>query len=170
MTYDLNLYRTSRLLCAAALLLFGSVSCVRHKDPARADRPNLILIATDDQNAQTLTLMPDVQCLLVESGTSFSQAFAPTPLCCPRRASILRGQYAHNHGVRSNDGVNGGFPSFSTRAVSLRHWRPSCKTRATTPHWWANISTPSLKAWYRLRTTRHPENVMCRRAGTSGTA
>ena len=27
---------------------------------------------------------------------------SPHPLCCPARAEILTGQYAHNNGVRSN--------------------------------------------------------------------
>ena len=99
------------LLSAALLLLFSGVSCVRTPLPG-ADRPNLILIVTDDQNADTLAFMPNVQRLLVDGGTRFTQAYAPTPLCCPARASLLSGQYAHNHGVRSNDGISGGFPKF----------------------------------------------------------
>ncbi len=71
--------------------------------------------------------MPTVQRLLVGQGTSFTSAYATTPLCSPSRASILTGQYAHNHGVRSNDGTSGGFPEFfasgaetSTLAASLQ--------------------------------------------------
>lgn len=86
-------------------------SCVRTRPP-QVGKPNIILIVTDDQNAETLAFMPNVQRLLIKGGTSFAQAFAPTPLCCSARASLLRGQYAHDHGVRSNDGVSGGFPRF----------------------------------------------------------
>ena len=32
----------------------------------------------------------------------FPDAFLSTPLCCPSRASILTGQYAHNTGVLDN--------------------------------------------------------------------
>jgi N-acetylglucosamine-6-sulfatase len=112
-------------LLSAVLLMFFSVSCVRDNRSDDAERPNIILIVTDDQNAQTIAFMPNLQRLLVEGGTSFSHAFSPTPLCCPGRASIMRGQYAHNHGVKSNDGVTGGFPKFfdaGNEASTLATW------------------------------------------------
>ena len=36
-------------------------------------------------------------------GMSFQNAFVSNSLCCPSRATIMRGQYSHNNGVWSND-------------------------------------------------------------------
>lgn len=106
----MSLHRFPPRLLAALILTLFAVSCIRQLPPG-SSRPNLILIVTDDQNANTTAFMPTLQNLMTE-GTTFTRAYAPTPLCCPGRASILRGQYAHNHGVRSNDGLSGGFPEF----------------------------------------------------------
>lgn len=111
-----------RLVAALVLAVFAA-SCVQELPPG-SDRPNVILIVTYDQNADTLAFMPTVQRLMAE-GTTFTRAYAPTPLCCPCRASLLRGQYPHNHGVRSNDGLSGGFPSFlasGAEASTLATW------------------------------------------------
>jgi N-acetylglucosamine-6-sulfatase len=89
------------------------------------DRPNVILIVTDDQLATSLALMPTLQRELVDGGVHLPNAFTSTPLCCPARVSILRGQYAHNHRVRSNGGPEGGFPKFYAtgfEASSLAPW------------------------------------------------
>jgi arylsulfatase A-like enzyme len=65
--------------------------------------PNILIIVTDDQRADhTLGVMPEVRRWFAEEGVRYSQAFATTPLCCPSRASIFTGQYAHNHGVINN--------------------------------------------------------------------
>ena len=83
--------------------------------PDSSSPPNIVLILTDDMDARAVACLPNVQALLAEQGVSFSNAFVTTPLCCPSRASILRGQYAHNHGVLNNNGEDGGFPAFYRR-------------------------------------------------------
>ena len=66
-------------------------------------RPNVLVIVTDDQRAtETMPVMEATRRLFVQGGTSFRNAFATTPVCCPSRVSIFTGQYAHNHGARGN--------------------------------------------------------------------
>ncbi len=66
-------------------------------------RPNVLIVLTDDQRAgETLRVMPRTRKLFKRNGRKFNQAYATTPLCCPSRASIMSGRYAHNHGVRNN--------------------------------------------------------------------
>jgi N-acetylglucosamine-6-sulfatase len=70
-----------------------------------APRPNVVVVVTDDQAVQTLRpdTMPAVTERVAGQGTSFTDAIVTTPLCCPSRASMLTGQYAHNNGVFRND-------------------------------------------------------------------
>jgi arylsulfatase A-like enzyme len=75
-------------------------------------RPNIVLILLDDLDAEGVAHMPSVRALLEERGTSFANFFVTTPVCGPARASLLRGQYAHNHGMQANTGANGGFSTF----------------------------------------------------------
>ena len=79
---------------------------------SRSQPANVLLIVADDMRYDDLAYMPKVQSLLVDKGTAFTNAYSPFPLCCPARASILTGQYAHNHGVLSNVGPYGGFGAF----------------------------------------------------------
>jgi arylsulfatase A-like enzyme len=58
---------------------------------------------------------------LVDDGLELTQAFMTTPLCCPSRASILSGSYAHRTGVYRNDGSNGGADDFDD-ASTLATW------------------------------------------------
>jgi arylsulfatase A-like enzyme len=66
-------------------------------------RPNILLIITDDQRYDTMEYMPRTRSLIFDQGVEFSHAYATTPRCCPSRASILTGLYAHRHGVTDND-------------------------------------------------------------------
>ena len=63
-------------------------------------RPNVLLVVTDDQRAtNTMWAMPKTLSTFA-GGTKYTNAFATTPLCCPSRATILTGRYAHNTGVK----------------------------------------------------------------------
>ena len=75
-------------------------------------RPNIILVVADDLDARSFAEMPYLSGLLHKQGVNFSRFYVTTPLCCPSRACILRGQYAHNHGVLRNNGQGGGFHTF----------------------------------------------------------
>ena len=76
------------------------------------EHPNVILILTDDLDAASISHMPNLRSLLIERGTTFENAFVTDPLCCPSRATILRGQYAHNHDILGNEPPHGGFEKF----------------------------------------------------------
>ncbi|MGH2703469.1 MAG: sulfatase-like hydrolase/transferase, partial [Actinomycetota bacterium] len=79
------------------------MACEPTTPDGRSDvRPNVLLIVTDDQPLGTMSAMPETTRLLRDEGTRFVNAFAATPNCCPSRASIMTGQYAHNHGVTQN--------------------------------------------------------------------
>lgn len=80
---------------------------------AGGGRPNIVLITTDDQRVDEMAWMPRTRRLIGDGGATFMNAISPHPLCCPARAEILTGQYAHNSGVRHNKGPWGGFPAFS---------------------------------------------------------
>ena len=66
------------------------------------DRPNVLVLMTDDMREDDLQFMPNARRLIGRAGVHFTNSFAPQPLCCPSRASFLTGQYTHNHGVWSH--------------------------------------------------------------------
>lgn len=92
------------LLCVLAVLSAGAPTT----GAPVVSRPTLVIVLTDDQRFDTIRHMPILQRELVAQGVTFTNAFVTTPLCCPSRASLLRGQYAHNTGVLTNGGGDRG--------------------------------------------------------------
>lgn len=70
----------------------------------RRTAPNIVVLLTDDQPASAFSpaVMPRTFELLTERGVRFGEAIAAPPLCCPFRAGLFTGQYAHNNGVKRN--------------------------------------------------------------------
>ena len=107
--------RSSKMKRVAVLVLAGSLLALTGASgtsPAvvQADtRPNIVVIETDDQTLDSLRYMANVDRLLVKQGVKFEKSFSSYPLCCPSRATLLTGQYAHNHGVLGNAPPLGGY-------------------------------------------------------------
>jgi arylsulfatase A-like enzyme len=95
-----------RALLAVALLIAGSGYVLSTAEIASAqadERPNVLIFVTDDQRAtNTMWVMPKTSRYFQRQGARYPNAFAVTPLCCPSRATIFTGRYAHNTGVRGN--------------------------------------------------------------------
>lgn len=82
--------------------------------------PNIILILADDLDLQldTITTMPHLQSLLADQGVTFDHLIVSASICCPSRASLLRGQYVHNHQVFTNGPPpTGGFEAFRDQGL-----------------------------------------------------
>src|SRR5215208_4526254 len=62
-----------------------------------AERPNFVFVLTDDLDERSMDDLPGIRDVMGANGTTFENAYVTFPLCCPSRATILRGQYAHNH-------------------------------------------------------------------------
>jgi N-acetylglucosamine-6-sulfatase len=96
---------------AGALLVLLALGALVRSLPAKGAAPkyNVVFILTDDMTSSELAGMPNVQSLIASQGTTFNRFYISFPLCCPSRATMLSGQYMHNHGVHGNFPPNGGW-------------------------------------------------------------
>ena len=105
---------TAVLLASVVVLatVFGSA-----RSMAAAEQPNIIFVLTDDQFPGTENAMPALQSDLVSQGLEFTNMTSTLPLCSPGRATILRGQYAHNTHIYGNELPMGGWDKFRDQGL-----------------------------------------------------
>ena len=100
-------------------LLQGSArfaQLAKNQPSPAGDRPNVVLITTDDMTARDLRWMPKTRELIGgDVGVSFADSLSPHPLCCPARAQMLTGQFAQNNHVRTNSSPYGGYHRLDNR-------------------------------------------------------
>jgi len=74
-----------------------------------SERPNILVIMTDQQKATASHLYGNTDCVtpnlarLAQSGVLYEHAITPHPLCMPARVSFWTGQWPHSHGSRRNE-------------------------------------------------------------------
>jgi arylsulfatase A-like enzyme len=103
------------LTVAAAAIAVGALTRPTSV-PARAagplSHPNVVVIETDDQTAESIKVMNAVRSWIGNRGVTFQNSFVNFSKCCPSRATFLTGQYARNHRVIGNVPPLGGFAKF----------------------------------------------------------
>lgn len=73
------------------------------------DRPNILLIMTDQHQAEALSIAGSTDLStpnldkLAQQGVRFKNAYVTFPLCTPSRSSIMTGKMPHALGVNSNE-------------------------------------------------------------------
>ena len=74
----------------------------------RTDRPNLLLITTDQQRFDTIHRLgqgaiftPNLD-WLCDQGVAFTNAYADCPVCVPSRATIMTGRHGYRQGLTAN--------------------------------------------------------------------
>ena len=101
----LNMLKHKFLKVALGVLVVTLTSLVSSAflDNSSAQAPkNIIIIMTDDQNVDSLPVMRKLMSFPEGSWVNFTNAIANDSICCPARATVLTGQYAHVTGVTSN--------------------------------------------------------------------
>lgn len=96
-------------------------SALSQREPARPLKPNIVFLLADDLdlNLGSIEFMPQLKSLLREQGTTLEEFFVNNSLCCPSRATFLRGQYVHNHRTYTNQPPAGGFEKFLADSLEL---------------------------------------------------
>ena len=165
---------TARLWGLVALALVVASSCAPagesdesagtgSSEGARAggDRPNLVFILIDDQRYDALGLLnpffetPHLDALAAR-GVLFENAFVTTSLCSPSRASILTGQYAHEHRVLANrTPLDTSIPTFAMGLQSAGYdtgffgkWHMGGANDEPRPGWSRWVSFPGQGRYY----------------------
>ena len=113
---------SSKLLVAVLALGFAVLLAAGlpggETEPAGAQvvppaKPNIIVLLTDDQESRSMRVMKITAKKLKRNGVTMKRFYDNFPLCCPSRATLLTGQYAHNHHVLSNTAPDGGYGVFN---------------------------------------------------------
>ena len=84
-------------------ITFPALLCMVVLASCSATKENIVLILTDDQDIELnqrlgapLGPMRHTVAKLQEQGSMGTHAYVNVPICCPSRANLLSGKYAHN--------------------------------------------------------------------------
>ena len=101
--------KTAQKICHGALR-HGDRSWSARHDGCMTRQPNILILWTDQQRADTLGVLnstidtPNLD-RLAGCSTMFTRAFCTQPVCTPARASLMTGRWPHQHGTWLNNSI-----------------------------------------------------------------
>jgi N-acetylglucosamine-6-sulfatase len=105
----MNRFGPVACLAVAATALLVAPAAEPQRERERQRRPNVLVLMTDDQTLASMEVLSGVRRRLAKQGTTFDRSFVSFSLCCPSRATLYTGQYAHNHTILGNTAPVGGY-------------------------------------------------------------
>ena len=96
----------------SSLLFFAFILSCKVQQEQASERPNIILVMTDDHAYQAISAYDDWLAeaaptpnidRLADAGMRFDRALVTNSICGPSRATILTGKYGHLNGFYSNE-------------------------------------------------------------------
>ena len=138
--------RLGALLVALVCLGVGTLDSDSDAEAQAPARPNFIIVMSDDQGPGMMRALPAVARLIGGRGSECENAIASLPLCCPARATLHTGQYAHNHGAKGNNpGSGGGYSALRDPERNLAAWlQAGGYDTAFAGKWLNGLRTPRL--------------------------
>jgi arylsulfatase A-like enzyme len=125
-------------------------------------RPNLLILMTDHQRADTVlpehpAVTPNLDSFARE-GLTFTQCYCPSPHCCPARATFHSGLYPSRHGVWNNICNNQALSRGPAEGVRL--WSEDLAEAGYRMAWsgkWhvSCLETPADRGWQELFASAH---------------
>jgi arylsulfatase A-like enzyme len=123
------------LLALLASLVLATLPSADAAQQSAKQKPSFVVVQVDDATIDQLyatfspggipiQAMPYTLSLIAGKGITFNRYYAPYPLCCPARVTMLTGRYAHNHNVKGNVPPNGGFTGFKARQAYNHNLAP----------------------------------------------
>jgi arylsulfatase A-like enzyme len=119
MKYNLNGYTLSLAIAGLSSPLLG------HGSPVTENKPNVIIILTDDMGYGDISCYnknqiqtPNID-RLAEQGVKCTDFYVPTPYCAPSRATLLTGRFPLRHGLIQNPAPDAGINDIGIQANEI---------------------------------------------------
>lgn len=123
--------------------IHSSLQAHMEKLLAKDERPNILLLFTDQQRFDTIGALGNPHMItpnldaLVRDGQAYTNAYSPNPICCPVRHNLITGLPARYHGIADNEfhaRCDRTLPTiaellsnegYHTRAIGKMHFQPA---------------------------------------------
>ena len=103
---------TATAVLSASIAVALALSATVPLEAQAAAKPNILFVLTDDQYPDSVAHLGALKSRVAAEGVTFDNTVSTYPLCCPGRATIQRGQYAHNTEILGNSPPQGGWEKF----------------------------------------------------------